>query len=95
MRPGQILDMIKYGVKPGYQLQPGLWVDDCAPNGTMTSAGWTQPSLRQFLAILDQQGVKVITIWTNDAFLLVGKKGSTNTCPWFVPELRKWVLNGL
>jgi hypothetical protein len=34
--------------------------------------------------------VKVITIWTNDAFLIPAKTG---TCPWFVPELRKWALN--
>ena len=39
--------MIKYGAKPGYQLQPGLWIDDCVPNGTMTGQGWTQSSLQE------------------------------------------------
>ena len=86
---GQVLDMIKYGVDPGYQLQTGLWVDGCFPNGTMTTQGWTEQSLTDFLQLLDKQGVKVVTIWTSDAFLLAP---SRMTCPWFMPTLRKWVL---
>lgn len=77
--------------KPGYQLQPGIWIDDCVQNGTMTGGGWTQAALREFLSYLDKKGVKVVTIWTNDAFLL---PETTGTCEWFVPELRKWALNG-
>jgi hypothetical protein len=33
---GQIYDMIENGADPAYQLQPGIWIDECFPNGTMT-----------------------------------------------------------
>ncbi len=33
---GQITDMIENGADPSYQLQPGIWIDECFPNGTMT-----------------------------------------------------------
>jgi hypothetical protein len=37
---------------------------------------------------LDEKGVRVVTIWTSDAFLM---PSTTFTCPWFMPMLRDWV----
>ena len=89
MQEGQIIDMIDNGAEPGYQLQPGLWISQCYPNGSMTHGGWTEAALTSFLGVLDSKGVKVVTIWTDDAFLLAS---SRVTCPWFMPTLRKWAL---
>ncbi len=36
----------------------------------------------------DEKGVRVVTIWTSDAFLM---PSTTFTCPWFMPLLRDWV----
>ena len=47
---GQIENMIRAGVDPAFQLQPGIWIDGC-DNGT-TSMGWTEPSLRAWLSFL-------------------------------------------
>ena len=87
---GQVLDMIASGADPSYQLQPGIWIDACFPNGTMTQQGWTEKALHSFLKVLDSSGVKVLTIWTGDAFLLAS---SRRTCPWFMPALHAWALS--
>eukprot|EP01052_Picozoa_sp_SAG31_P014167 SAG31_NODE_871_length_11335_cov_4.910822_8_plen_69_part_00 len=55
----------------------------------MTKQGWTEAALQSFLGTLDSSGVNVLTIWTDDAFLLAS---SRLTCPWFMPALRKWAL---
>ena len=68
----------------------GIWIGMCFPNGTMTQQGWTESAMKDFLKVLDSEGVKVVTIWTDDAFLTAG---SRETCPWFMPALRKWALN--
>ena len=47
---GQIENMIRAGVDPAFQLQPGIWIDGC-DNGT-TSMGWTEPSLKAWLSFL-------------------------------------------
>ena len=74
-----------------YQLQPGISIGGCVPNGTMTGAGWTQSVLRQFLDFLDAHGIKNVTLWVGDAFQIPDK---AFTCPWFVPELKAWVKRG-
>ena len=51
--------------------------------------GWTEAALNSFLDTLDTKGVRVLTIWTGDAFLL---PSSRITCDWFMPALRKWAL---
>ena len=72
------------------QCNAGIWIDNCFPNGTMTKQGWTESALKDFLKVLDSKGVKVVTIWGDDAFLTTE---SRETCPWFMPALRQWVLN--
>ena len=85
---GQILDFLEKGVNPG-QLQLGISPDGC--NGTHTGGGWTQAALQDFLEFCDEKGVRVLTVWTGDAFLLPTK---VTTCPWFVPTLKGWVEKG-
>ena len=61
---GQIKDMKALGVNPSNgQLQPGVWMDACNVEGTMTQQGWTQIALRGFLEYASAAGVRVITIW--------------------------------
>ena len=55
----------------------------------LMSQGWTEAALDSFLSTLDSQEVRVLTVWTGDAFLL---PSSRVTCPWFMPALRKWAL---
>ena len=80
--------MIASGVDPSFQLQPGISPDGCTADGTTTNRGWTEATLREFLSFLDEKGVRVVTIWTSDAFLM---PSTTFTCPWFMPMLRDWV----
>ena len=80
--------MIASGVEPSFQLQPGISPDGCTADGTTTNRGWTEATLREFLSFLDEKGVRVVTIWTSDAFLM---PSTTFTCPWFMPMLRDWV----
>ena len=80
--------MIASGADPSFQLQPGISPDGCTPDGTTTNRGWTEATLREFLSFLDEKGVRVVTIWTSDAFLM---PRTTFTCPWFMPLLRDWV----
>ena len=80
--------MIASGVDPSFQLQPGISPDGCTADGTTTNRGWTEATLREFLRFLDEKGVRVVTIWTSDAFLM---PSTTFTCPWFMPLLRDWV----
>ena len=49
------------------QLAPALWLGGCAANGSQpTQQGWTQASLRSFLAFLDAQRINRIGIWCMD-----------------------------
>ena len=80
--------MIASGVDPSFQLQPGISPDGCSADGTTTNRGWTEATLREFLSFLDEKGVRVVTIWTSDAFLM---PSTTFTCPWFMPMLHDWV----
>ena len=67
-------------------------MDGCYPNGSMTHEGWTQPTLRDFLS---WQGVRVVTIWAmNDECGSLCYPKSSYTCPWFLEELRRFVLGG-
>lgn len=86
---GQVQDMLDHGVDPTFQLQPGISPDGCT-NGTTTSGGWTQPALAQYLDFLDTKGVRHLTLWTSDAFLL---PATTFTCPWFMPMLKNWTAH--
>jgi hypothetical protein len=56
-------------------------------NGSMSGAGWTRTSLRQFLQFLDANRITHVDIWTGDALLLVQ---SVAICEWFIEELREW-----
>ena len=70
-------------------------MDGCYPNGSMTHEGWTQPALRDFLSYADKQGVRVVTIWAmNDECGSLCYPKSSYTCPWFLAELRRFVLGG-
>ena len=60
------------------------------PDGAVSGAGWTQPSLRSFLDFLDVHKVTSIDIWTGGA--MVGPK-SVEICNWMIDELRKWRHN--
>lgn len=84
---GQVLDMVEHGVDPHYQLQPGISPDGCDSSGVATNGGWTQPALAEYLDFLDDKGVRHLTVWTSDAFLL---PATVSTCPWFMPMLRNW-----
>ena len=57
-------------------------------NGSMSGAGWTQASLRQFLEFVDSKGITRVDLWTGDALILVQ---SVAICDWFIDELRAWV----
>ena len=49
------------------QLAPALWLGGCAANGSQpTQQGWTQASLRSFLAFLDARRINRIGIWCMD-----------------------------
>jgi hypothetical protein len=74
-------------VDPHYQLQPGISPDGCDSSGVATNGGWTQPALAEYLDSLDDKGVRHLTVWTSDAFLL---PATVSTCPWFMPMLRNW-----
>jgi hypothetical protein len=83
--------MKQLGAEPATgQLQPGIWMNNCVDDGAATLEGWTQKSLRAFLSYAGDQGVRVITIWAVSG--LTPQKSSSATCPWFVPELRRFVL---
>ena len=56
-------------------------------NGSMSGAGWTQPTLREFLDFLDSKNITRLDIWTGDALILVQ---SVAICDWFIDELRRW-----
>ena len=92
---GQIKDMKVLGANPATgQLTPGVWMDACYPNGSMTQQGWTQKTLRQFLAYASKEGVRVIAIWAmNFPCGSLCYPESSYTCPWFLPELRRFVLD--
>lgn len=88
---GQIDDMLRIGAHaPSGQLQAGLWMGPCAPNGTTTQQGWTEEALGDFLGYLALRDVRAVAVWTDDALLL---PSSFSTCDWFVPTLRAWVAN--
>lgn len=80
---GSVIDMLAKGARPE-QIVPALWINECLPNGTQTRSGWTQAKVRDFLDFAGGVGVTDIAIWD-----LVVKAGMP-TCPWFVPELRRW-----
>ena len=95
---GQVEDMLRHGVDPKFQLQPGISPDGCTTTNVssnssgVTGGGWTEVALGEYLDYLDLKGVRTLTIWTSDAFLL---PSTTFTCPWFMPMLRNWTTKEL
>lgn len=85
---GQVQNMLDAGTNAGSgQLSPGVWLNECHvsrqfPTG-VTKQGWTQPSLRSFLAYLDTMGVRSVDLWCDD-------KPLEGTCPWVYTELARW-----
>ena len=57
------------------------------PKGEVSGAGWTQPSLREFLEFLDAEGVRSIDIWTGGALV---SPEAVEICDWFIDELKRW-----
>eukprot|EP01045_Picozoa_sp_COSAG04_P005523 COSAG04_NODE_257_length_18753_cov_7.516857_8_plen_1972_part_00 len=92
---GLVLDQLANGVDaPSGQLSPGLWFDQCAANGSMTSTGWTQPYLRKLLRFLDSKGVRSVDVWTSNQ-TTHGERcqmpcPTAPTCEWVYTELRAW-----
>ena len=71
------------------QLQLGIQASgDCTGDGLTTDHGWTEPSLEHFLAFAATQGVRIITVWTENAFEI--PRGGIRICDWFVPTLLRW-----
>ena len=65
--------------------------------GVMTTAAWTQPVLRSFLKYIAASKISSVAIWTNGAMAAgpnAPKWGDPGlaTCPWFIEELRAFVL---
>ena len=87
---GQIEDMVRNGANGSSgQLQLGIQASgDCTGDGLTTGHGWTEPSLEHFLAFADTQGVRVLTVWTENAFVI--PRGGIRICDWFVPTLLRW-----
>jgi hypothetical protein len=86
---GQVEDMLALGANASSgQMQPGLWMGPCEPNGTTTREGWTQAALAEFLRYLTANDVRAVGIWTDDAMLL---PSSYSTCTWFISTLRAWL----
>ena len=56
----RLVKQCRYNITPA-QIVPGLWMDPCFPNGTMTRSHWTQGVLRQFLEFAAGVGVRLIT----------------------------------
>ena len=56
-------------------------------NGSMSGAGWTQPTLREFLDFLDSKNITRLDIWTGDALILVQVRFLTET----VDDFRRFV----
>jgi hypothetical protein len=58
---GLVLDQIQNGVDaPSGQLSPGMWFDQCYPNGSLTHTGWRQTRTSQgFSASLIPKGCAV------------------------------------
>jgi len=67
----------------------------------MTMQGWTQPTLKAFLAYAGSQGAETVTLWSGliDVPGIYNNKttwaevfpSSVSTCRWFVPTLLDWV----
>ena len=94
---GTVKDILAHGGRAS-QLSPGLEMSTCA-NGTHTSLGWSQPTLKAFLEYAGSQGATSVTIWSDG--LVSSRKPfnetvrpATSTCPWFVPTLLEWVAAG-
>lgn len=85
---GQVLDMARNGVDAASgQLSPGLWPTACSADGSETGNGWTKEALTSFLSFLDEQGVRTVTLWFDDALQTYN---DAFTCPWFMPALVDW-----
>lgn len=57
------------------------------PHGSMSGAGWTRESLRDFLRFLDAHNVTSLDLWTGAAMTY---RESAAICAWFIDELRAW-----
>ena len=65
--------------------------------GVMTTAAWTQPVLRSFLKYIAASNISTVAVWTNGAMTAGPNAPSWGdpglaTCPWFINELRNFVL---
>jgi hypothetical protein len=96
------------------QILPALWMTPCCSgptpaadickgihpqDGTMTTTGWTQGVLRDFLKFVAASEIDTVAVWTNGAMSAgpsapSGAAGNAglSTCPWFINELRAFVL---
>ena len=81
----------------GFHAQNCTGPDGYGHDGVMTTAGWTQPVLRAFLKYIAASNISTVAIWTNGA-MSAGPNAPTwgdpglATCPWFIEELRAFVL---
>ena len=90
---GTILAMKHVGaVAATGQLEPAVWLGDgCNRTSNRTSNGWTPAAFRDFLAYLDEEGVRSVAVWTLP-FIEMGPPTSNSTCTrWMLAELRQWI----
>ena len=85
---GQVMTMLHGRVATAFpdrwpQLSPGLWLGDCAENGT-SAHGWTQASLRSFLAFLGSVSVTRVAVW---CMAEMPCPTVDKNCPWMVRVL--------
>ena len=63
---GTILAMKHVGAVPATgQLEPAIWLGDgCNETTNRTENGWTPAVFKDFLAYLDEEGVRSVAVWT-------------------------------
>ena len=67
-------------------------MDDCYPNGSMTKHNRSR-RCGTFLGMQSRRECAWVTIWAmNDDCGSLCHPSLSYTCPWFVPELRRFVL---
>ena len=90
---GTILAMKHVGAVPATgQLEPAIWLGDgCNATTNRTENGWTPSIFKDFLAYLDEEGVRSVAVWTLP-FIEMGPPTSNSTCThWMLTALRDWI----
>jgi hypothetical protein len=90
---GTILAMKHVGaIAATGQLEPAIWLGDgCNASNNRTSNGWTPVAFHDFLAYLDEEGVRSVAVWTLP-FIEMGPPTSNSSCThWMLAALREWI----